>query len=109
MRVFGWFLAMFAMLLSASAALADSTQEVVNKAPNGLALTPPMGWNSWNKFGCNINEQIVRDSADAIVASVQKTGRLVTVRTLGGHRRYRQDDVLALQRWLERRGAGAAA
>jgi alpha-galactosidase len=22
---------------------------------NGLGLTPPMGWNSWNKFGCNIN------------------------------------------------------
>jgi alpha-galactosidase len=69
MRVFGWFLTMVAMMLSASAALADTTQEVVNKAPNGLALTPPMGWNSWNKFGCNINEQIVRDSADAIVAS----------------------------------------
>lgn len=22
---------------------------------NGLALTPPMGWNSWNHFACNIN------------------------------------------------------
>lgn len=22
---------------------------------NGLARTPPMGWNSWNHFGCNIN------------------------------------------------------
>jgi excisionase family DNA binding protein len=33
------------------------------------------------------------------------SGRLVTVRTLGGHRRYRQDDVLALARWLERRHA----
>jgi len=40
---------------------------------------------------------------------LESTGRLVTVRTLGGHRRYRQDDVLALQRWLERRAAGAAA
>jgi excisionase family DNA binding protein len=30
-------------------------------------------------------------------------GRLVTVRTLGGHRRYREDDVLALQRWLQSR------
>ena len=49
-------------------ALADTTQEVVNKAPNGLALTPPMGWNSWNKFACNVNEQIVRDTADAMVA-----------------------------------------
>jgi alpha-galactosidase len=22
---------------------------------NGLGLTPPMGWNSWNHFGCKIN------------------------------------------------------
>ena len=24
----------------------------------GLAKTPPLGWNSWNKFGCNVNEAI---------------------------------------------------
>jgi hypothetical protein len=23
---------------------------------NGLARTPPMGWNSWNKFGCDVSE-----------------------------------------------------
>lgn len=34
-----------------------------------LALTPPMGWNSWNKFGCNVNEQMLRDIADAMVES----------------------------------------
>jgi len=39
---------------------------------------------------------------------LEATGRLVTVRT-PGHRRYRQDDVLALQRWIERRNTGAAA
>ena len=76
MRVFGWFVAIFAMMLSASVALADTTQEVVNKAPNGLALTPPMGWNSWNKFGCNVSEQIVRDTADAMVASRHARRRL---------------------------------
>src|SRR5690606_22294230 len=38
----------------------------------GLALTPPMGWNSWNKFACNINEQIIREVADAMVASGMK-------------------------------------
>ena len=32
-----------------------------------LKLTPPMGWNSWNTFGPNINEQVVRESAKAIV------------------------------------------
>jgi excisionase family DNA binding protein len=40
---------------------------------------------------------------------LEATGRLVTVRTLGGHRRYREDDVLALRRWLERRAAAAGA
>ena len=36
------------------------------KAEN-LALTPPMGWNSWNTFGTDINEQLVKDIADAFV------------------------------------------
>jgi len=26
----------------------------------GLSPTPPMGWNSWNKFACNINDGFVR-------------------------------------------------
>jgi alpha-galactosidase len=40
---------------------------------NGLALTPPMGWNSWNKFGCeNINEKLIREIADAMVSSGMK-------------------------------------
>jgi alpha-galactosidase len=69
MRGLDWFLAVLALMLGASAAVADTTQEVVNKAPNGLALTPPMGWNSWNKFACNVNEQTVRDTVDAMVAS----------------------------------------
>jgi alpha-galactosidase len=34
-----------------------------------LAQTPPMGWNSWNKFGCNVSEQMMREMADAMVAS----------------------------------------
>jgi len=34
-----------------------------------LAGTPPMGWNSWNKFGCDINEKIIREVADAMVTT----------------------------------------
>src|SRR4051794_8898470 len=34
-----------------------------------LAKTPPMGWNSWNKFQCNVSEALIRETADAIVAS----------------------------------------
>lgn len=33
-----------------------------------LALTPPMGWNSWNIYACDITEDLVREVADAIVA-----------------------------------------
>jgi alpha-galactosidase len=41
--------------------------EFTEKEP--LAPTPPMGWNSWNKFACNIDEALVRETADAMVSS----------------------------------------
>jgi len=34
-----------------------------------MALTPPMGWNSWNPFGQGVNEQVIRETADAMVSS----------------------------------------
>lgn len=37
-----------------------------------LAQTPPMGWNSWNKFACNLNEKLVMEIADAMVSSGMK-------------------------------------
>lgn len=36
---------------------------------NGLAKTPPMGWNSWNKFGCNVSENLIKEVADSLVSS----------------------------------------
>lgn len=36
---------------------------------NGLALAPPMGWNSWNKFAGKVDDVTVRTMADAMVAS----------------------------------------
>ncbi len=33
----------------------------------GLAATPQMGWNSWNKFACNIDEKLIRETADSMV------------------------------------------
>ena len=41
----------------------------INTLPNGLAITPPMGWNSWNRFGCNITEDLIRKTADELVSS----------------------------------------
>jgi len=34
-----------------------------------LAMTPPMGWNSWNKFACNVSEKLIMETADAMVVT----------------------------------------
>lgn len=36
-------------------------------APDNLAMTPPMGWSSWNKFAEHIDDRTVRAMADAMV------------------------------------------
>ncbi|KAL2453546.1 Alpha-galactosidase 2 [Abeliophyllum distichum] len=36
---------------------------------NGLGLTPQMGWNSWNHFHCDIEEKLIRETADAMVST----------------------------------------
>ena len=36
---------------------------------DGLARTPPLGWNTWNTFGCNINEALIRQMADVMVSN----------------------------------------
>jgi alpha-galactosidase len=51
----------FAIALSASAQKFE-----------GLAKTPPMGWNSWNRFACNVSEELIRQTADAMVSSGMK-------------------------------------
>jgi len=43
--------------------------QMVAQKREGLALTPPMGWNSWNKFACDVNEALIRQTADAMVSS----------------------------------------
>jgi len=35
----------------------------------GLALTPPMGWNSWNTFQDKIDDQLIRDTAETMIAN----------------------------------------
>lgn len=35
----------------------------------GLALTPPMGWNSWNTFETHIDEKLVKETADLMVST----------------------------------------
>lgn len=40
---------------------------------SALAQTPPMGWNSWNHFACEVSDAVVRAQADALVASGMKS------------------------------------
>ncbi len=46
---------------------------------NGLAKTPPMGWNSWNKFHRNVDDKAVRGMADAMVSNGMKDAGYVYV------------------------------
>jgi len=50
--------AVFVAYLSATAIAAEQT--FIARPPDGLALVPPMGWNSWNHFGCDISEATIR-------------------------------------------------
>lgn len=40
-----------------------------NMLSNGLGMTPPMGWNSWNHFYCGIDENLIKQTADALVST----------------------------------------
>ena len=46
---------------------------------SSLAATPPMGWNSWNRFACKVSDTVVRAAADAIVSSGMKSAGYVYV------------------------------
>ncbi|NUR01666.1 MAG: alpha-galactosidase [Streptomyces sp.] len=63
-----------ALWTGALGAVAATTAVVATAAPaaaldNGLALTPPMGFNDWNAFGCNVSEQLIEQTADYFVSS----------------------------------------
>jgi len=69
-----------ALCLTTAAAAANDAgaDDETLKFPN-LAATPPMGWNSWNTFACEINEQLIRDTADVMVASGMRDAGYVYV------------------------------
>jgi alpha-galactosidase len=66
-------LARLAVLLLALGAvgwgLGVRTASPAQALANNLALTPPMGWNDWNAYGCNVSEALVKQTADKIVSS----------------------------------------
>jgi len=73
MRLINCALVILAVLLISTLLFA---QQVAPPVPDpvsaNLALAPPMGWNSWNKFACNVSEELIRGIADAMVKSGMK-------------------------------------
>ena len=66
--------ASFALLGAAAAAALD----------NGLARTPPMGWNSWNCYGAGITADKMKATADFFVSSGLKDAGYTYVSTDDG-------------------------
>lgn len=67
MRIF--LLALVFLSVFPSQAFAQTSQQTFFSQ----AQTPPMGWNSWNRFSCVVNESIIKQQADALVSSGMKT------------------------------------
>jgi alpha-galactosidase len=64
-------------LLLSLLALAGSPAQAQKFA--GLARTPPMGWNSWNRFAANIDEELIRATADAMTTNGMRDAGYVYV------------------------------
>src|SRR4051812_20158266 len=57
------------LAVAAVIAAAVSIPSPAEALENGLARTPPMGWNTWNTFACTINETLVKQTTDLMVSS----------------------------------------
>ncbi len=55
---------LFSISLFILITICASAQKFENLVP-----TPPMGWNSWNKFGCNVSEKLIMQMADQMISS----------------------------------------
>ena len=69
----------------------DAAEAARAPAPrsNGLALTPPIGWSSWNNFGEEINERLIVETIDAMVANGMRDAGYVYVNLDDGWQRYK--------------------
>ncbi|GIF64576.1 alpha-galactosidase [Asanoa ishikariensis] len=62
-------LSFLAVTLLAASTLVATAPAASAATPVVPVTAPPMGWNSWNRFGCNIDENLIKQTADAIVAN----------------------------------------
>jgi len=59
----------YPVVLHAKNTLGETKSDLLIKSGKTLALTPPLGWNSWNCFGDTVSDAKVRAAADAMVGS----------------------------------------
>ena len=64
---FGMLILLVVMLFAVVFAFGLNTSRHAYAVSNGLAVTPPMGWNDWNRYGCGISDSLIRQQADAMV------------------------------------------
>ena len=70
----------FASLIAAAQTASNPTRESTRTATQPhAALTPPMGWNSWNFFHGNVTDMDIRNAADQLVATGMKDAGYVYV------------------------------
>ena len=78
-----------ALLCVAMPVAAQTAPRTAAPRSNGLALTPPLGWSSWNNFGEDISEQLVVETIDAMVANGMRDAGYVYVNLDDGWQRYK--------------------
>jgi alpha-galactosidase len=69
-----WMIVMLCLVLISGTIvpIAGMTTGTAFALDNSLANTPTMGWNTWNKFGCNVSSALIREMADSMVSSGMK-------------------------------------
>ncbi|GGS91424.1 glycoside hydrolase family 27 protein [Streptomyces cinerochromogenes] len=55
-----------ALLIAAASVVSAGTAQPAAALDNGLARTPPMGFNDWNAYGCNVSESLIKSTAQAM-------------------------------------------
>lgn len=60
----------YPFIITARNRLGKSSQRITIVVGESIALTPPMGWNSWNSFACNVTAAKIKETADLLI----KTG-----------------------------------
>jgi alpha-galactosidase len=69
MKIFRCVLIAVFLIFVVSVNRTAEAQSAAGAASAQLAQTPPMGWNSWNKFACDVSESLIREMTDAMVSS----------------------------------------